>query len=105
MSSYTLEAAAMQTAYVIKGHISDEGALVLDEPTPLTPGPVIVTVLPVVEHVPVQDGYTDEEHAALWERIDAIAAMPGQLAPDDGLSARDSETVLYGSQNGPNNVR
>lgn len=95
----------MQTAYVIKGHISDEGTLVLDEPTPLTPGPVIVTVLPVEERVAAQDGYTDEEHTALWERIDAIAALPEQSAPDDGLSARDAETVLYGSQNGPNNVR
>ena len=95
----------MQTAYVVKGHISDEGALVLDEPAPFTPGPVIVPVFPVGEQAPAQDGYRDEEHAALWERIDAIAALPDQSAPDDGLSASDAETMLYGSQNGPNNVR
>ncbi|MBA3946023.1 MAG: hypothetical protein H0X37_15835 [Herpetosiphonaceae bacterium] len=95
----------MQTAYVIKGHINDVGTLVLDEPTPLTRGPVIVTVLPVVDHEFVQNEYTEEEHASLWQRLDAIAALPDPAAPNDGLSARDAETILYGSQNGPNNVR
>lgn len=93
----------MQTAYVLRGHLDAEGVIVLDEPAPLPPGPVLITVLPD-EHVPSGAGYTPEEHAELWNEIDAIGALEGPLPPQDGLSAKDADTILYGTDIKANDV-
>ncbi|HZB94497.1 MAG TPA: hypothetical protein VE268_00925 [Herpetosiphonaceae bacterium] len=94
----------MKTAYVVKGHVSDEGTIILDEPAALVPGPVLVTIMPVEEPEPAMSAYTDEEHAELLRRIAAIAALPEASAPDDGFSAKDYKAILYGPENGPNDV-
>jgi hypothetical protein len=95
----------MQTAYVIKGHISDEGTVVLDEPARLAPGPVLVTTLPVEASAAEPGGYSDDERAELRRRIAAIAALEAPGLPDDGLSAKDYKEILYGSRNGAGDVR
>ena len=95
----------MQTALVIKAHVNDDGTIVLDEPAPLRPGPVLLTVLPVGREELASAPYTDEEYAELWRRIDAIAALPGPPPPEDGLTAKDAETILYGPHNSTNDVR
>lgn len=94
----------MATAHMLKGHVDEQGTLVLDEPAPLMPGPVLVTVQPVEMPLVAEDGYTDEELAEFLDRIDAIAAIPAPAPPDDGLSAKDYKHILYGPQNGPNDV-
>jgi len=95
----------MPNAYVVKAHVSEEGAIILDEPAVLQPGPVLLTVLSVDQQSSEAGGYTDEQHAELWQRLDRIAALGGPPEPDDGLSAKDAEAILYGTQHGPNDVR
>ena len=95
----------MKTAYVIKGHISDEGNIVLDEPARLVPGPVLVTILPVEASTHESTGYSDDERAELRRQIAAIAALEDPGPPDDGLSAKDYKEILYGSRNGEGDVR
>ena len=60
----------MKTAYVVKGHVSDEG-----------------TIMPVEEQAPAASAYTDEEHDELLREIAAIAALPEASPPDDGFTA------------------
>jgi diadenosine tetraphosphate (Ap4A) HIT family hydrolase len=93
----------MQTAYVIKGRITDEGVIVLDEPAPVATGPVLVTLVPV-EHLSTSSGYTAEESAELWSQVEAIAALQGPLPPEDGFSAKDADAILYGPNRGTGNV-
>ncbi len=95
----------MPIAYVVRAHVSEEGTIVLDEPAVLQPGPVLLTVLPVDQQSSEAGGYTDEQHAELWQRLERITTLGGPPGPDDGLSARDAEAILYGTQHGPNNVR
>ena len=95
----------MRTAYVIKAHISAEGTIVLDEPAVLAPGPVLVIVLPLGDHPPAGEGYTQAERDELSSRLASIAALPGPQPPDDGLTAKDARTILYGSHAGMGDVR
>ena len=53
----------MQTAYVVKGHIDAAGTIVLDEPAPLPPGAVLVTIQAIGEHRDAPSGYSDAERA------------------------------------------
>lgn len=95
----------MQTAYVVRGHIDAEGTIVLDEPAALTPGPVILTILPVRDRELSVEIHSNQQQADLWSRVDTIAALPGPLPPEDGLTARDADVILYGAHNGTNDVR
>ena len=74
----------MQTAYVVKGHIDAAGTIVLDEPTPVPPGAVLVTIQAIDEHQETSAGYSSAERAELADRIAAIAALTGPPPPDDG---------------------
>jgi hypothetical protein len=94
----------MQNAYVVNGRITDEGLIILDELPPLAAGPVVVTILPA-NHISAQVRYTPEEYSELWTQIDRIGAQEGPLPPDDGLSARDADSILYGSNPQANDVR
>ena len=94
----------MQTAYVLKGHLSDDRTIVLNEPTSLPPGPVIVTVLPEEQLLSTTSGYSDEERAELWKRIDAITSLTDPIPPADGLSAKYADALLYGQDTSTNNV-
>ena len=95
----------MQMAYVLKGHISAEGTIVLDEPATLVPGPVLVTVLPLADQPATSSGYTEQEHAALWSQIEAIVALAGPPAADDGRGAKEYKAILYGPDAGTSDVR
>ena len=95
----------MQTAYIVKGHIDSTGTIVLDEPTPLPPGPVLVTIQQIEDAAAPADGYSAAERAELDARIAAIAALVGPPPPDDGRTARDYKAVLYGAENETGNVR
>ena len=86
----------MQTAYVVKGHIDSKGTIVLDEPAPLPPGPVLVTIQKIENRQLSASRYNDAERAELDARLAAIAALGGPPPPDDGLTAKDSKTILYG---------
>ncbi len=66
----------------------------LDEPAPLPPGPVLVTIQKVEAQTPVASGYRDAERAELSDRIAAIAAITGPPVPDDRQTAKDYESIL-----------
>ncbi len=95
----------MQTALVIKAHVNDDGTIVLDEPAPLRPGPVLLTILPVEREELAGAPYTAEQHAEVMAQIAAIAALDDPMPPDDGLSAKDYKQILYGPTNGQGDVR
>ena len=95
----------MRTAYVIKAHISAEGTIVLDEPAALAPGPVLVTVLPIGDQPPADEGYTQAERDELSSLLASIAALAGPPPPDDGLTAKDARAILYGRHSGTSDVR
>ncbi len=95
----------MKTAYVIKGYISSEGTIMLDEPAPLVAGPVLVTIMPVEDFSNGASGYTQEEHDELLREIAAIAALPEERPAGNGFMAKDYKAILYGPDNGPGDVR
>ncbi len=76
----------MQTAYVVKGYIDAAGTIVLDEPAPVPPGAVLVTIQAINERQESPAGYSSAERAELDDRIAAIAALAGPPPPDDGLT-------------------
>ena len=94
----------MKTAYVVKGHIDSEGTIVLDEPAPLPPGPVLVTIQKIEDQQPSTSGYNDTERAELADRLAAVAALTGPPPPDDGLTSKDYKTILYGTTDGEPDV-
>ena len=61
--------------------------------------------MPVEEPAPAASAYTDEEHDELLREIAAIAALPEASLLGDGFAAKDYKEILYGPENGPNDVR
>ena len=56
-------------------------------------------------NLPIPDSaYTDEELAELLRRLEEIVALPNPEPPNDNLSAKDYKLILYGPQNGENDV-
>jgi hypothetical protein len=88
----------MRTAYIVKGHIDATGTIVLDEPAPVPPGAVLVTIQTIDEHQETPAVYNSAERGELADRIAAIAALVGPPPPDDGLTARDYKHILYGTE-------
>ena len=95
----------MKTAYVGRGHIEADGTIVLDEPAELTPGPVQVTIMHQADETPQPPTYTPERHMELMARLASIAALDAEPSPDDGLTAKDYKTILYGSEHRAGDVR
>jgi hypothetical protein len=88
----------MRTAYVVKGHIDAAGTIVLDEPAPVPPGAVLVTIQTIEERHEASTGYSTAERTELDERIAAIAALADPPPPNDGLTAKDAKRILYGAE-------
>jgi hypothetical protein len=95
----------MQTAYVVKGHIDAAGTIVLDEPAPVPPGAVLVTIQAIDPHQEAPAGYNSAERAELDDRIAAIAAIAGPPPPADGLTAKDAKRMLYAAEDDISDVR
>ena len=95
----------MRTAYIVKGHIDAAGTIVLDEPAPVPPGAVLVTIQAIDERQETPEGYNSAERAELADRIAAIAALDGPPPPDDGMTARDYKRILYGTEDQAADVR
>jgi hypothetical protein len=85
----------MQTAYIVKGHIDAAGTIVLDEPAPVPPGAVLVTIQAIDERQETPADYNGAERAERADRIAAIAAIAGPPPPDDGLTASEYKRMLY----------
>ena len=94
----------MQTAYVVKGYINAQGTLVLEESVFVEPGPVLVSIIPTSTHTAQPEPANNDDWVLFWNQVEDIIALPSQLVPADGWSAKDSKNLLYGSANGTNDV-
>lgn len=94
----------MKTAYVLKGHMTQKGTIVLDEPAPILTGPVLVTLQSLEELDIPSSEYTDAEMAELKRRLEIIHSLDNPEPLNDGLSAKDYKEILYGITNGESDV-
>lgn len=98
----------MKTEYILKAHVEADGTVKVDERVALPAGPIKVALRlgrkgkrlakPSGDSRKAEGSKAGEAWKRIFKRVDAIKCPP---PPADGLSV---DELLYGPQNGYNNV-